>query len=138
MRAMFENKTGYIYFIQMDLIGPIKIGIAQDPYRRMAELQVASPYELKMLYFFPSTMKTEREIHNLLSNDNIRGEWFHPTRKVLSEIEEQKTIDKRMEKWNWEEWNPVKDLRDFSIKSDYWESEEFKQKTKEYEAQYEL
>jgi len=35
MRPIFEKKTGYIYFIQMNRIGPIKIGFAKDPFKRV-------------------------------------------------------------------------------------------------------
>ena len=50
MRKIFENRTGYIYFIQMDYIGPIKIGIAKDLKTRLNHLQSANPYPLRLLY----------------------------------------------------------------------------------------
>ena len=112
MRKMFENCTGYIYFIQMDYIGPIKVGIARDPKARLSHLQSANPYRLHLLYCFPGGLESEELLHKLLHKDHMRGEWFLPSEKVFKEIQQQRNIDTKIEKWNWLERDPKKDLID--------------------------
>lgn len=94
---MFESIDAYIYFIQIK-DGPIKIGRSKDPYKRLIELQVACPYELQLLYFFPGGAKSEHATRHVLIENKIRGEWFWPTERVFREIESEKSISK---KGNW-------------------------------------
>ena len=42
----------------------------------------------------------------------MRGEWFLPSKKVFREIQEQRNIDTKIEKWNWLKRDPEKDLID--------------------------
>lgn len=115
MRVMFENVDAYVYFIQMEN-GPIKIGRAKDPYRRLIDLQVGSPYGLHLLYFFPGGAKSEAETKRTLTNEKIRGEWFWPTARVLREIESEAKLDKK-NNWSMDKWNPDIDLKDQRLES---------------------
>lgn len=81
----------FLYFIQMHHVGPIKIGIACNVERRLAELQVGSPYELKLLHAQRiKDTKTEKEIHRHLRKYHMRGEWFSAHPYVLELIEDTK------------------------------------------------
>lgn len=51
-----DGYDGFIYFIQMGDIGPIKIGYAKKPDKRFKHLQWSSPYELKLLYVTPANL----------------------------------------------------------------------------------
>ena len=42
-----EEDYGYVYFIQMENTGPIKIGFSKNIKSRMENLQTASPYPKK-------------------------------------------------------------------------------------------
>jgi len=55
-----------------------KIGISEDPIRRLNEIQEASPYKLEIIAFegFREPEVAESILHDYFSNDNIRGEWF--------------------------------------------------------------
>lgn len=77
-----------IYFIQCGENGPIKIGQSDNPEERMAQLQTACPYELKMLWVYKNSDWTEIAIHGEFSHERIRGEWYHPSQSILSFIEE--------------------------------------------------
>ena len=123
MRVMFENCIGYIYFIQIEHSGPIKIGIAKDVEARLGHLQSANPYKLHLLYCFPGGVKTKEGLHRLLRKDHIRGEWFWPTEKVFFEIQQQRNIDAK-EKWDWLEKDPAKDLVDERLGSEHWEQKD--------------
>ena len=72
----------YIYFIRAGNYGsPIKIGVANNIAKRMAELQTGNPYKLVLVDWieFDSRRKAydiERKIHKELSQKRMEGEWF--------------------------------------------------------------
>ena len=93
--VIFEKCGTFIYFIQMGYVGPIKIGLAKDPEKRVTALQVSSPYALRLIYATPGGANTEREIHREYNRYRIRGEWFHPCDQIFEDIEQFKKWDKR-------------------------------------------
>lgn len=52
-----------VYFIQAVEGGPIKIGFAQDPQKRLAEIQRMSPVPLQVLKVIPGDRNLEGAIH---------------------------------------------------------------------------
>lgn len=73
-----------IYFIQCNgTDGPIKIGIAVDPNRRLSELRIGCPYPMQMLATCPGDDMLERQLHATFRDDRIHGEWFTCTPKLL-------------------------------------------------------
>jgi hypothetical protein len=54
---------GFIYFIRRGWNGPIKIGWALDPWRRLGELQIGSATRLRLIGIWPGTMADEHELH---------------------------------------------------------------------------
>ena len=74
----------YVYFIQSDQSKskkPVKIGMANDPQKRLEELQTGNPYELSVIATIE--FKTRRDaslaeshLHRRLSRMRMRGEWF--------------------------------------------------------------
>ena len=81
-------RDGYVYFIQVDVDGPIKIGFAADIRDRMSNLQTSSPYDLKLLAWFEGTVADERAMHAKFSQHRLRGEWFRPADDLCRAIEE--------------------------------------------------
>ena len=78
----------YIYFIQADENGPIKIGTTQsNPLRRMANLQTGCPSVVRLLGAIEGTPAQERQIHAVLSQFRTHGEWFIPHPIVLAAVE---------------------------------------------------
>ena len=96
-----------IYFIQCGKNGPIKIGYTnKDVKERMAQLQTACPYELKLLWITDGGPEEEQTLHHNLKHENIRGEWFRPGNDVLRSIDDSENLfpiklnhDKEMEIW---------------------------------------
>jgi hypothetical protein len=73
----------HLYFIQIAKgRSPVKIGRANDPVARLAALQVASPYELKLLGTLNECGDYELEFHAFLGRDRMRGEWFRWSKPV--------------------------------------------------------
>jgi hypothetical protein len=72
-----------IYFIGIEGRNMVKVGRAINPKKRLTELAVAQPYNLKLLH----TIKThsdsalEKQIHGHLKKHHVRGEWFQITRR---------------------------------------------------------
>lgn len=80
-----------VYFIQADY-GPVKIGHAINPYKRMQDLQGACPCKLKLLATMPGGARLERQIHRFFAHLNIRGEWFNLDGCLLSFVENNAKI----------------------------------------------
>jgi hypothetical protein len=84
--CLYEKTVDMIYFIQEGNAGPIKIGFAIDPWKRIEQIQIGNSEKLNMLRTIPGNKKREREIHKLLSAYKKRGEWYEPTIEVIEFI----------------------------------------------------
>lgn len=81
--------TSYIYFIQAQGDGPIKIGVTQfNPLRRMVKIQSDCPWPVELLGTIVGTVAQEKRIHMLLACYRTQGEWFSPHPIVLAAIGE--------------------------------------------------
>ena len=80
-----------VYFAQMGAAGPIKIGMAREPAKRIDTIQSGNPYPLTVLLTvapaWTSTRDLERRLHHLFSNNRMRGEWFESTADLIWTIE---------------------------------------------------
>lgn len=73
-----------VYFIQAGAGGPIKIGVAKDVRRRIANLQISNAAELTLLRAFVGGEAEERVLHERFAEYRIAGEWFHAEPDVVS------------------------------------------------------
>ena len=66
----------YVYLIKSETL--YKIGIANDPEGRLAQLQTGNPHVLELLscYGFNNASVVEKSLHQAFSGANFRGEWF--------------------------------------------------------------
>lgn len=84
--------TGRIYFIQSGEPadrGPIKVGIAKDPAKRMRDLQIGNPERLRLLGFSDLEVDGFQEglLHLELAEHRLSGEWFRPHRDLYDVID---------------------------------------------------
>lgn len=79
---------GWVYFIRSGETGPIKIGWAVDPRRRLRTLACGSPCELILLgaLLCEQAEAEEYSLHARLRAYRVRGEWFEAV-AVLREIQ---------------------------------------------------
>jgi T5orf172 domain. len=65
-----------LYLIECERF--MKIGVAYDVQKRLAELSTGNPFELRVLavYGFENAQVIEAALHQRFSNGRIRGEWF--------------------------------------------------------------
>lgn len=115
---LFQKITGYIYFVQADRMGPIKIGIAKDVGKRLIGIQTSNPYPLRLLCFFPGNEEMEKEIHVAFYFVRLEGEWFLPHPKLLKLIEERQKINEKM---GFVDPNPEEDFGDWTLEGDKWD-----------------
>lgn len=66
----------FVYFIQAEHGGPVKIGQAQDPRARLRELQCGNPDRLVIRSVILAEQETERSLHVAWASARVRGEWF--------------------------------------------------------------
>jgi hypothetical protein len=69
--------------------GPIKIGRADNPRRRVADLGVSTPIEVIFIgaLFSEHADHEEKGLHQKLAAHHVKGEWFEAD-AVLSEIKQ--------------------------------------------------
>lgn len=72
------NQENWIYFIQANTGGPVKVGYARSVNRRLNALQGASPARLLVVAQIPGAMADEKRLHAKLQPERVRGEWFTP------------------------------------------------------------
>lgn len=83
----------WLYFIEAGCGGPIKIGVANDPWDRLSTFQTSHFEDLRLLAVCYSSQFEERLIHRELDGDRIRGEWFQPSERLYRAI-------KAIQAWN--------------------------------------
>ncbi len=80
------DTNGFVYFIQAENGGPIKIGYSIKPEKRLTDLQVAHPYKLSLIGTIHGNMFIEKKLHRYLLHARTYGEWFEPDEIVLATI----------------------------------------------------
>ena len=102
---MTEATTKRVYFIQAGENGPIKIGIAKHPGRRLIALQSARNESLRLLAHMPGDMATEWSLHMKFAAHRIKGEWFAPSDEIMAEVAVALTFDQSLGPTK-DQWKP--------------------------------
>lgn len=74
-----------VYFIQAAENGPVKIGVADDPVKRITALQTAHHENLRLIRLLDGDSELEKVLHRRFSDIHVRGEWFRFTPELLSD-----------------------------------------------------
>lgn len=82
-----RRRQSYVYFLQAEGDGLIKIGRTINPDKRVRELQTLAPSPLKLLALVEGGKDREREIHEMFVDARSHGEWFEPTPQLLRFIQ---------------------------------------------------
>jgi hypothetical protein len=86
------GRTDDLYFIQAEHGGPIKIGRAACIETRMETLQVGSPYRLVCIGHISYGGSEEAALHRRFHALRLHGEWFEPSKKLLSYIRKHASL----------------------------------------------
>ena len=86
-----KDETDYVYLIRMGRTNFYKIGKSNDPQGRLAGMQTASPYKLKLIHIFKAdnAAAAEEILHHRLHEARMEGEWFKLTdvqREILTNV----------------------------------------------------
>ncbi len=84
----FFERSGFVYLI--DTGSAVKIGFSEThpDQSRLAELQIASPHELRLIGLIEGTMRDERRLQARFARHRIRGEWFRRAEEILAYFRE--------------------------------------------------
>jgi hypothetical protein len=85
------KKTEYVYFIQIDGEGAIKIGVSNNPLSRLETLQTGSHQRMTLLGILPGGYDVESQIHAQFAKSRIRGEWFTASPELIDFIHKTAT-----------------------------------------------
>lgn len=86
-----------VYLIQSLEEGYYKIGVSQNPKKRIKQLQTGNSAELKLIGSYSSEYahKIEKALHNFHSHCKKEGEWFNiPLTEALDFTEKCKQIER--------------------------------------------
>jgi hypothetical protein len=75
-----------VYFVQAET-GQIKIGLARDVEKRVAQLRTGSPVQITLLAVTDGGQPREFTYHQRFAEHRLHGEWFRPNPDILAEIE---------------------------------------------------
>jgi hypothetical protein len=86
-RAELAFQTDYVYFIQAVAGGAIKIGLSQNPGKRLTSLQTARPDPIRitrLVAVHRSRSKLmEQNLHRHFEDARMAGEWFEPVPELV-------------------------------------------------------
>lgn len=82
-----EGSGIWVYFIQGEHGGPIKIGSARRVESRLRDLQIGSPTRLRVLAQVKTARGLEVMLHRHFAARRLHGEWFAPCEELLRYIE---------------------------------------------------
>lgn len=82
-----------IYFIRAsDDTGLIKIGHSVNPLRRLGEIQLMCPIQLKIIKVIEGDWAKEQSLHHRFRQTRCHGEWFRPTGEIMGLILKSPTV----------------------------------------------
>lgn len=83
------HRKRYVYFIQLGGAGgKIKIGVSDDPPKRLAGLKGNFDKPLKLLGVIDGGKGVEKGCHEMFKDDRLHGEWFRASEALLAYIRE--------------------------------------------------
>jgi hypothetical protein len=73
----WKDATGFVYFVLAPSANRIKIGFTADnPEKRLKQLQTGSSERLDLIGFFPGNCEDETDLHRRFGHLRIVREWF--------------------------------------------------------------
>ena len=73
----------HLYLMQAGDDGPVKVGRANDPIRRMAVLQSGCAQRINLRAVLPGRGSEERAVHEAFRHLRLHGEWFTPASAIF-------------------------------------------------------
>jgi hypothetical protein len=80
------DTRGGVYLCESN--GRYKIGVSNQPAKRVEAMNVSSPYPVRLLHTFPADdpVSAEKELHEMFRSYRVHGEWFELNEFLLQLI----------------------------------------------------
>ena len=65
-----------VYFVRAAALNLVKIGFAEDPWKRFSKIQSDSPCPVEIVGIEDGGLDRERVLHSLFAEDRVSREWF--------------------------------------------------------------
>ncbi len=91
------GQHGFVYIVQSETVGPIKIGHARHVSERLTKLRSGSPYKLHLLCVLRGGREREKELHRMFKSARLHGEWFKPCPELFRYIARAKAEGQAVE-----------------------------------------
>lgn len=88
-----------IYAIEAEGTGFVKFGKARDVLKRLGNLQIGSPYRLKLIASADWPDAEESLIHLFLEDSHERGEWFRREGRCQQVIDLMRDLNSGLDEW---------------------------------------
>ncbi len=79
----YQKSGDFIYFLQAEDVGLIKIGTTRHVIKRIAGLQTSCPTRLNLIGLIDGNSDLESQIHHEFRSERRHGEWFYPSERLL-------------------------------------------------------
>lgn len=89
-----KRASELIYFVQAET-GQIKVGLALDVERRLAQIRTMSPVPIRLLAIVEGGRAQEHQYHKRFADHRLHGEWFNPHPDILAEIKRLGALSSR-------------------------------------------
>lgn len=78
----------FVYLLRLGDTDFYKVGVSKDVQNRIADLQTATPFELRLIGFIEQSdaLRVERDIHRALAGRRVRNEWFKSDHDEIVEV----------------------------------------------------
>jgi hypothetical protein len=103
--APLSKSTSFLYVLWSGncAMPRSKVGYSINPHMRRAQLDQGSPFEVKLHWMWEVPANEvrflEQEVHELLKNRRVRGEWFRIASHLAKEAVEQVLREHGLLKW---------------------------------------
>jgi Meiotically up-regulated gene 113 len=96
-RRQIKGQKGIVYIVRAEGTSRVKIGRSAKDGPRLASLQTASPYRLKVLRKIPTEdiAFLERMLHKRYARYRQQGEWFELPAQVLDDLLRENFVQER-------------------------------------------
>lgn len=84
------NKSDFVYFMQGENGGTIRIGYSINPSKTLISLEKGYPDKLKILLVIPEDSEKAIQLQNKFEHLKLKGGWFKPDKEIFDEIEKLK------------------------------------------------
>lgn len=84
-----------VYFVLCTETSAVKIGYADDPFRRFSKIQSDAPGDLELLAIEGGDKDREAELHAQFAEFRKRGEWFQYSAAIREHVESLPAIGVR-------------------------------------------